>query len=62
MTDPAIDSPTGKLTTDPPRPPGAPDVDDLVRDPTPTGDPAGARRPEDEDVTEEDTVSVEPPD
>ena len=52
------DSPD-KLTTDPPRPPGTPDVDDLVRDPT----PAGERdiTPEDEDVTS-DPVSIEPPD
>ena len=56
-----------KLTTDPPRPPGTPDVDELVGDPVPTGEPAGSRtEPEDEDVTDEDrasdTVSVEPPD
>lgn len=53
------DSPD-KLTTDPPRPPGTPDVDDLVGDPVPTAD--GPREsPEDEDVAS-DTVSVEPPD
>jgi hypothetical protein len=46
-----------KLTTDPPRPPGTPDVDDLVGDPVPTG----AREEPDEDVAA-DAVSVEPPD
>ena len=60
-----------KLTTDPPRPPGTPDVDELVRDPVPTGDgPVGRSGPDpgsekevpdDEDVAS-DTVSVEPPD
>jgi hypothetical protein len=54
MTDPA-----DKLTTDPPRPPGTPDVDDLVGDPM---QEQGRRvEPDDEDVTD-DTVSVEPPD
>jgi hypothetical protein len=52
-----------KLTTDPPRPPGTPDVDDLVGDPVPTGEQRREpdREPEGEDVTS-DTVSVEPPD
>ena len=45
-----------KLTTDPPRPPGIADVDEIVGDPVPTGE-----EPENEDVTD-DTVSVEPPD
>ena len=47
------------LTTDPPRPPGTPDVDDIVGDPVPTGEQRS--EPQDEDVTDE-TVSVEPPD
>jgi hypothetical protein len=71
------DSPD-KLTTDPPLPPGTPDIDELVGDPIPSADPgrsderAGPRtEPEDEDVTSDgvvgedgtpDTVSVEPPD
>ncbi len=56
-----------KLTTDPPRPPGTPDVDDLVGDPVPTGeqrrepDRDPDHKPDGEDVTS-DTVSVEPPD
>ena len=58
MTDPR------KLTTDPPLPPGTPDVDDLVGDPVPTGEQR--TEPDNEDVTSEDgtgdTVSVEPPD
>ena len=64
MTDPR------KLTTDPPRPPGTPDVDDLVGDPVPAGEQSD--EPHNEDVTSEDalsedaagqdTVSVEPPD
>ena len=49
---------TDKLTTDPPRPPGTPDVDDLIGDPIPTGEQI---TPDDEDVNP-DTVSVEPPD
>jgi hypothetical protein len=71
------DSPD-KLTTDPPLPPGTPDIDELVGDPTPgagsgrSDDAAGPRtEPDDEDVTSDgvvgedgtpDTVSVEPPD
>jgi hypothetical protein len=58
-----------KLTTDPPRPPGTPDVDDLVGDPVPTGEQIERTEPDDEDVTDDgtndgtgDTVSVEPPD
>jgi hypothetical protein len=54
------DSPD-KLTTDPPRPPGTPDVDDLVGDPVPTREQITRTEPEDEDVTD-DAVSVEPPD
>ena len=60
MTDPR------KLTTDPPRPPGTPDVDDLVGDPLPAGEQSD--EPHNEDVTSEDeeptadAVSVEPPD
>ena len=60
MTDPR------KLTTDPPRPPGTPDVDDLVGDPVPAGEQSD--EPHNEDVTSEDEdqeadpVSVEPPD
>ena len=51
---------TDKLTTDPPRPPGTPDVDDLVRDPIPTGEQI---TPDDEDVNPDaDPVSVVPPD
>ena len=51
-----------KLTTDPPRPPGTPDVDDLVGDPVPGAESDGQRsEPDDEDVAS-DTVSVEPPD
>jgi hypothetical protein len=52
------DSPD-KLTTDPPRPPGTPDVDDLVGDPVREQGPRV--EPDDEDVTD-DAVSVEPPD
>lgn len=58
MTDPR------KLTTDPPRPPGTPDVDDLVGDPVPAAEQSD--EPHNEDVTDEDgtadAVSVEPPD
>ena len=51
-----------KLTTDPPRPPGTPDVDELVGDPVPAGEGGQERdEPTDEDVAA-DTVSVEPPD
>jgi hypothetical protein len=50
-----------KLTTDPPRPPGTPDVDDIVGDPLPTGEQLGRSEPENEDVTD-DTAAVEPPD
>jgi hypothetical protein len=57
MTDPHE-----KLTTDPPRPPGTPDVDDLVGDPVPgAGSDAKRGEPDDEDRAS-DTVSVEPPD
>ncbi len=62
-----------KLTTDPPRPPGTPDVDELVGDPVPAADRPqegsdGSRGgksdgdvPHGEDV-DSDTVRVEPPD
>ena len=56
MTDPS-----DKLTTDPPRPPGTPDVDELVGDPVPSAEKGPRTEPDDEDVTS-DTVSVEPPD
>lgn len=55
-----------KLTTDPPRPPGTPDVDEIVGDPLPTGEQIRRVEPDDEDVTNDnatdDTVAVEPPD
>lgn len=57
--------PHDKLTTDPPRPPGTPDVDDLVGDPVPTGEQIERSEPDNEDVTGDgtgDTVSVEPSD
>jgi hypothetical protein len=56
------------LTTDPPRPPGTPDVDELVGDPTPSSGPTGPDRqePDHDDPGHEDaasdTVSVDPPD
>ena len=50
-----------ELTTDPPRPPGTPDVDEIVGDPLPTGEQIERVEPDDEDVTD-DTVAVEPPD
>ena len=69
MTDPR------KLTTDPPRPPGTPDVDDLVGEPVPAGEQSDEPHNEDvtsenvnsedvdsQDVDSQDTVSVEPPD
>jgi hypothetical protein len=47
------DSPD-KLTTDPPLPPGTPDVDELVGDPVPADARARPRtEPDDEDVTGE---------
>jgi hypothetical protein len=65
MTDsPGSDS-TGRLTTDPPRPPGTPDVDELVGDPAAeaAADTGGPVEPPDEDVTEEgDPAAPEPPD
>lgn len=57
------DSPdtTGKLTTDPPLPPGTPDVDELVGDPTAREAGADSRvEPAEEDVVEEQ--APEPPD
>ena len=73
VTEPPRTGPTAatgpeQLTTDPPLPPGAPDVDDLVGDPVVDGERA---QPDDEDVTEatgtdaddaDTTVTVEPPD
>lgn len=50
-----------KLTTDPPRPPGTPDVDDLVGDPMPARE-RGARNESAEDDVDDDPVAVEPPD
>jgi len=54
-----------KLTTDPPRPPGTPDVDDIVGDPLPTGEQidrsAREKEPETEDVSD-GGAPVEPPD
>ena len=49
-----------KLTTDPPRPPGAPDVDELVGDPIPTGEQID--RDEPDDGGRDGRASVEPPD
>ena len=64
MTAPGNDSPTAKLTTDPPRPPGTPDVDELVGDPIPAAE--RRTRPDNEDLPDEgevgDTVSIEPSD
>jgi hypothetical protein len=62
-----VTEPHEKLTTDPPRPPGTPDVDDLVGDPVPgTASEAERDQPAHEDPAAEDlasdTVSVEPPD
>lgn len=50
-----------QLTTDPPRPPGTPDVDDLVGDPLPARE-EGARDESAEDDVDDDSVAVEPPD
>jgi hypothetical protein len=54
MTDPHEE-----LTTDPPRPPGTPDVDDLVGDPVPTGE---QRTEPDADATGDASAAAEPPD
>jgi hypothetical protein len=51
--------PHEELTTDPPRPPGTPDVDDLIGDPVPTGEQR--TQPDNEDVADE-TAAAEPPD
>ena len=59
MTESPQPGPDAKLTTDPPRPPGTPDVDDLVGDPVPTGERV---EPDDEDVVDADAPAVEPPD
>jgi hypothetical protein len=53
--------PHDELTTDPPRPPGTPDVDEIVGDPLPTGAQIERVEPDDEDVAD-DTGAVEPPD
>ena len=57
--------PHDELTTDPPRPPGTPDVDEIVGDPLPTGEQIERVEPAAEDAAEpdgEDTAPVEPPD
>jgi hypothetical protein len=60
--------PHDKLTTDPPRPPGTPDVDEIVDDPLPTGEQIERSEPEEEDGTDDGTdgtdgtASAEPPD
>jgi hypothetical protein len=56
-----VTEPHDKLTTDPPRPPGTPDVDEIVSDPLPTGEQIERVEPDDEDVAD-GTASVEPPD
>jgi hypothetical protein len=56
-----VTEPHDKLTTDPPQPPGAPDVDDLVGESAPSAAQGPRTEPEDEDVAS-DPVSVEPPD
>jgi hypothetical protein len=49
-----------KLTTDPPRPPGTPDVDALVGDPVPDQDTGAPRtEPDDEDVTGADRTAAD---
>ncbi|MDT7580446.1 MAG: hypothetical protein QOK35_1710 [Pseudonocardiales bacterium] len=53
--------PWDQLTTDPPRPPGTPNVDDLVGDPLPAQE-QGARNESAEDDVDDDPVAVEPPD
>ena len=56
------------LTTDPPRPPGTPDVDELVGESPPSSGSTGSdrREPDHDDPahadTASDTVAVEPPD
>jgi hypothetical protein len=56
------------LTTDPPRPPGTPDVDELVGESAPSSGSTGPdrREPDHDDPghedTASDTVAVEPPD
>jgi MFS family permease len=56
---PGVTDSPDNFTTDPPRPPGTPDVDDLVGNPVPTGEQR--TEPDNEDVAD-DTASVEPPD
>jgi hypothetical protein len=56
------------LTTDPPRPPGTPDVDELIGESAPSSGSTGPdrREPDHDDPghedTASDTVAVEPPD
>jgi hypothetical protein len=53
------DSPD-KLTTDPPRPPGTPDVDELVGEPVPDrGTGAPRTEPGNEDVTGADRAAAD---
>ncbi len=59
--DQVMPEPHDELTTDPPRPPGTPDVDEIVGDPLPTGEQIERVEPDDEDVAD-DTGAVEPPD
>jgi hypothetical protein len=49
--------PDGNLTTDPPRPPGAPDVDELVGDPV--ADAGRSRAPDDEHVADGPSASAD---
>jgi hypothetical protein len=56
-----VTEPQDRLSTDPPRPPGTPDVDELVDDPA-TGDDGPRVEPDDEDVVDDDAPAVEPPD
>ena len=56
-----MSEPHDRLSTDPPRPPGTPDVDDIVGDPT-AGDDGPRTEPADADVADADAPAVEPPD
>jgi len=56
-----VTDPHAKLTTDPPRPPGTPDVDELVGDPIPAAPHGRRSEPDDEDIVSQ-TVAAEPPD
>jgi hypothetical protein len=57
---PAAGAPDDKLTTDPPRPPGTPDVDDIVGEAVPRGRPGSSRPDADGDPEDDDPVSIEP--